>query len=49
MCYIYQQVENMEAQIADILADRNRASETISSLRVRAVLCRTPLNVSVMK
>ncbi|XP_075510461.1 protein GRIP isoform X1 [Primulina tabacum] len=31
------QVENMEAQIADVLADRSRASETISSLRALIV------------
>ncbi|KAK4479990.1 hypothetical protein RD792_013045 [Penstemon davidsonii] len=32
------QVESMEAQIADVLAERSRATETISSLRVRVVI-----------
>lgn len=37
MCYLFQQVDNLDAQIADVLAERSKATETISSLRVRAV------------
>lgn len=33
----FQQIESFEAQLADALADRSKAAETISSLQVRAV------------
>lgn len=36
-----QQIESLEGQIADALAERSKAAETISSLRVRkfSLLC----------
>lgn len=37
LCFL-QNLESLEAQLADALSDRNKATETISSLQVRIFL-----------
>ena len=36
--FFHQNIQNLEGQIADALADRNKAAETISKLQVRLLL-----------
>jgi hypothetical protein len=44
----FQNLESFEAQLADALSDRNKATETISSLQVRVIHLRFILLFSLV-